>query len=423
MIRTRGGRRLLLVIAGRQHKPLRLLSPICIGLPLQAPFRMIGTVAGRPLTALFCHMALPSSCQNLVNKSIYTSKQRKSLIVHANMAIIFGRHSCLALYYFAVLLRSCAFCTCPAAGIVGFCSGITPSLQNSTSNPCRDSCALNFFDSSCPFGNGSASLPCGLYTCVDIYGGTRFCNPVTDFPVKNFATSDVLGCDSGPSWGQMKCTSTSQTYFRNDTCPWVDNITMWSSIPGLQQCVDSTTCSVSDSGPSCCNSHGGKLRCPIDAPYMCAADDQCADGLDRCCLPSARLCQTSAMGGQRPCNVSFQRVVTSCALDSCTPSDTPSAASAAAQTCSNLSQRLSVFPATGSSYQEALYLYGVDLKCLSCLRAGCGYCQVPRRADWPPPSESGQSKGSNTKKAGKGRGGEGEEAERTSARIRESVNP
>jgi hypothetical protein len=237
---------------------------------------------------------------------------------------------------------------------------------------------LTYADSSCPHGNGTAGFPCGVYECIDIYSGLRSCDPMTDGPIATQETTDELGCDNGPSWGKLKCVQNSETYFRNDTCPWVDNITGWSSIPGLQQCSDLSTCSIISDGPSCCNAHGGKQRCPIDAPYMCAATDQCADGLDRCCLPAPRLCLTSSMRGLRPCNVSFQRITTTCALDGCSPADAAPArgADAAAEACANLSARMAVFPATGNSYQEALLRYGVDLKCLSCLRAACGYCQV-----------------------------------------------
>ena len=277
---------------------------------------------------------------------------------------------------FHLLFLSYADSICPIVGTVGFCTGNVQSIQNSSSPPapCREACTLNFADGSCPFGNGSTAMPCGIYSCIDVYGGLRICNPHFDFPIQNLATSDALGCDNGPSWGQMKCTNTLQTYFRNDTCPWVQNITGWSSVTGLQQCSDFSLCSTISAGPSCCNGHGGKLRCPIDSPYMCAAANQCADGLDRCCLPSAQLCETAAMGGLRPCNVTYHRNLTSCALDGCTTGQ----GGAAAQTCANVSRLMAVFPAAGNSYQEALYSFGVDLKCLTCLRAGCGYCQARR---------------------------------------------
>ena len=51
-------------------------------------------------------------------------------------------------------------------------------------------------------------------------------------------------------------------------------------------------------GWSCCNDHEGRAKCPLNLPYMCAQEDECAGGQDYCCANDS--CDDS--GGYRLCN-------------------------------------------------------------------------------------------------------------------------
>ena len=75
-------------------------------------------------------------------------------------------------------------------------------------------------------------------------------------------------------------------------CPWLKSTVPADDTLG---CADGTTCT----GPrwwSCCNSRGGRARCPRNLPVMCARANGCDQGQDHCCETDC-----SAQGGVRGC--------------------------------------------------------------------------------------------------------------------------
>ena len=61
------------------------------------------------------------------------------------------------------------------------------------------------------------------------------------------------------------------------------------------KCKDGTFCK----SASCCNSHGGRAKCPSTFPFMCA-EKKCAGGNDYCCGKAEMWCLKYA-GGPRKC--------------------------------------------------------------------------------------------------------------------------
>jgi len=78
-------------------------------------------------------------------------------------------------------------------------------------------------------------------------------------------------------------------------CSWSTPTHLWDYL----ECMDGTTCSGAVSW-SCCNSRGGRAKCPLSNPHMCAKDNDCADGTDFCC-ENDNECSTKDHGGNRPC--------------------------------------------------------------------------------------------------------------------------
>jgi len=60
-------------------------------------------------------------------------------------------------------------------------------------------------------------------------------------------------------------------------------------------CKDGTFCSAAGDS-SCCNTRGGRARCPPSAPIMCVSPNACAGGKDFCCAVDC-----TAFGGELPC--------------------------------------------------------------------------------------------------------------------------
>ncbi|CAE8622173.1 unnamed protein product [Polarella glacialis] len=67
------------------------------------------------------------------------------------------------------------------------------------------------------------------------------------------------------------------------------------------QCMDTTFCDISD--PSCCNSRGGRMRCPKTAPIMCSLNHTDCAG-DFCCVSDEASCAPS-YGAARLCTRAF----------------------------------------------------------------------------------------------------------------------
>ncbi|CAE7548372.1 unnamed protein product [Symbiodinium natans] len=57
-------------------------------------------------------------------------------------------------------------------------------------------------------------------------------------------------------------------------CTWSTHTGQW-GYPDQFECVDGTYCSETD--PSCCVAHGGRIRCPASAPFMCHNNYDCAN--------------------------------------------------------------------------------------------------------------------------------------------------
>ena len=72
--------------------------------------------------------------------------------------------------------------------------------------------------------------------------------------------------------------------YLDEPCPWLTP----TEENDLFQCQDGSYCNgVTDSDQwSCCNSHGGRARCPANFPAMCAKPFCAAGGSDYCCYAS-----------------------------------------------------------------------------------------------------------------------------------------
>ena len=67
------------------------------------------------------------------------------------------------------------------------------------------------------------------------------------------------------------------------------------------ECQDGSFCEGFPHNLSCCNSRGGRAKCPPNRPVMCA-DTSCAGGKDHCCSRSAQQCYIDA-SGPRECGM------------------------------------------------------------------------------------------------------------------------
>ena len=66
----------------------------------------------------------------------------------------------------------------------------------------------------------------------------------------------------------------------------------------ILKCHDGTDCDVVVDTWSCCNTRGGRAKCPKNYPNMCLAQ-QCSDNMDHCC-EVAGVCEAT-LGGLLPC--------------------------------------------------------------------------------------------------------------------------
>ncbi|EKX51812.1 hypothetical protein GUITHDRAFT_102423 [Guillardia theta CCMP2712] len=218
----------------------------------------------------------------------------------------------------------------------------------------------------CPAGLATAEYPCGVYSCRDTFGRTRYCNPSRDIFVNlKLAPSyiGVQGCDAQSGrWGSVACIDKFHVETSNSTCSWVKDRTTWTSEQQVYQCNDKTLCNVGSDGWSCCNQHDFIARCPIDIPYMCNNPTLCSDGKDFCCVFAADLCDVPPQNGLRPCNDSYLVKESTCSLDGCAPADS--------SVCEDVSSSSSFSLNLDDPYQVAMSRYGVDVKCLACLRNG-----------------------------------------------------
>jgi len=64
------------------------------------------------------------------------------------------------------------------------------------------------------------------------------------------------------------------------SCSWEQGV-----VPeeDMFECNDGFRCSASGGAWDCCNGHGGRARCPVNNPVMCARPNACAGGTDYCC--------------------------------------------------------------------------------------------------------------------------------------------
>ena len=74
-----------------------------------------------------------------------------------------------------------------------------------------------------------------------------------------------------------------------EDCPWLT-----STNDDSMGCNDGSTCTPAF---TCCNERGGRAKCPLDSPLMCAQPNACASGTDYCCEPNT----CDAYGGIRQC--------------------------------------------------------------------------------------------------------------------------
>jgi len=297
--------------------------------------------------------------------------------------------------------------SCPAQETSDAC----PQQAETSYVPCRSACVLKAAHPACAAGLATQAAPCGVYSCFDVFGRARACDPLRDNPPPEPDTrqleQDTYGCDNQLSenkpWSKQICKTSYTVAFSNSTCPWVDKIRGWSTVKGQLMCSDGSLCNTTDSpavggGDSCCNTRGGRLRCPIDLPYMCDKVGECADAQDRCCLALPENCNTAANNGLRACNTTVTHAHTSCQLDGCLlPAQLDAGGEAV---CAAVSQKSAINTSSSSSdslqsgrlYQQVLGDFQVDLKCLTCIRNGCQYCQIlvvdPPNASLAPSSSS-----------------------------------
>jgi len=65
-------------------------------------------------------------------------------------------------------------------------------------------------------------------------------------------------------------------------CPWLAN----TGVDNLMECVDGSRCNGKTDGWSCCNSKGGRARCPVNLKEMCEEKTGCGGGKAHCCESS-----------------------------------------------------------------------------------------------------------------------------------------
>jgi len=105
-----------------------------------------------------------------------------------------------------------------------------------------------------------------------------------------------LTCDKStpfegyPNSGHCKSDSAGEDEVR-EKCPWLQPV-QTATQPKTLQCNDGSLCT----GWSCCNSRGGRQKCPPEAPVMCAKPNACAGNSDYCCET-----ECSKYGGPRGC--------------------------------------------------------------------------------------------------------------------------
>ena len=82
--------------------------------------------------------------------------------------------------------------------------------------------------------------------------------------------------------------------FVDDACPWLTP----TNFDDVLECKDGTHCNGEMMGWSCCNTHGGRAKCPANSPTMCGRPFCAAGGSDYCCYTQDG-CKD--YGGIRPC--------------------------------------------------------------------------------------------------------------------------
>jgi len=122
-------------------------------------------------------------------------------------------------------------------------------------------------------------------TCGSISLSERSCLTGSLRPDAQYNARLRVHCDDGGS------NYTSGSFLTPPDCKWVRD----SGFADFYECVDGILCNTT----SCCNSHGGRARCPASMPVMCAQNLDCADGQDRCCMASVDQCASHS--GVRPC--------------------------------------------------------------------------------------------------------------------------
>lgn len=121
-------------------------------------------------------------------------------------------------------------------------------------------------------------------------------------------TVSVETTSSSSTTTVVSTTSTASTTVASTTtsssseCPWM---TGHSGRNLHLECMDGTFCLAfaevgSHDGWNCCSGHGGRARCPLVFPFMCARPSSCADGTAHCCVAEPSQCEP-AEGGLRTC--------------------------------------------------------------------------------------------------------------------------
>ena len=87
--------------------------------------------------------------------------------------------------------------------------------------------------------------------------------------------------------------------FSANTCSWMEGPT---NEDDVMQCMDGTLCNGSTDGWDCCKDKGGRGKCPLNKPYMCAKPNDCGGGTDHCCSVTIADCDIS--DGLRQCDES-----------------------------------------------------------------------------------------------------------------------
>ncbi len=74
-----------------------------------------------------------------------------------------------------------------------------------------------------------------------------------------------------------------------EDCPWLTRTN-----DDSYGCNDGSTCTAH----TCCNERGGRAKCPLGSPLMCAQPNACASGSDYCCEINC-----DVYGGIRQCEL------------------------------------------------------------------------------------------------------------------------